>query len=140
MKKIIQSLFTLLALFVAGSSFAPVDHGVYAHLQSGSNKKVVIQIVPDKTYANVVAHINFYSASNKRVGQKAYRMTDDKDKHVKKDQCNSQVFKFSFDDAVTRVTVDYVNENEILKGDEVITKGKKINLLVSDKEFCAAEK
>jgi len=130
----------MLALVVGSSSFAPVKHGVYAHLQDGSNKKFVIQIVPDKTYSNVVAYINFYSASNKRVAQKAYSMSNDKDKYVNKDQCNSQVFKFSFDETVTRVTVDHVNENETLRGDEVSTKGNKISLPVSAGELCTADK
>ena len=137
MKSIIQSVILLLAITVGGTSFAPVEHGIYAHLQEGSSKKFIIQIVPDKTYADVVAHINFYSASNKRVAQKSYSMSD-KDKYVKKDQCNSRVFKFSFDEAVTRVSIDHVNENEIL--DDANSKGKKITLVVSDKELCAAAK
>jgi hypothetical protein len=139
MKSIIQSAFLMLALFVGSTSFAPVEHGVYAHLEDGSNKKFVLQIVPDKTYANVVAYINFYAANNKRVAQKAYSMSD-KDKYVSKDQCNSKVFKFSFDETVTRVTVDHINENEILKGDVVGTKGNKISLPVSASELCAANK
>ena len=115
---IILSAFTLIAL-------APIDHGVHVALLK--NKKIVIQIVPDKTYENVVVHVNFYSKDNKRVGQEAYSLSD-KDKYVRKDVVTNRVFKFSFDD-VSRVTVDYVNEGEELK--EGGAKGKKLNLPIS---------
>lgn len=102
-----------------------IEHGVHVALLK--NKKIVIQIVPDKTYENVVVHVNFYSKDNKRVGQEAYSLSD-KDKYVRKDVVTNRVFKFSFDD-VARVTVDYVNEGEELK--EGGAKGKKLNLPVS---------
>jgi hypothetical protein len=99
-----------LSLVTISSSFAPMEHGVYVQLHPDNNKKIVIQIVPDKTYSNVVAYINFYSANNKRVAQKAYSLSDDKEKYIRKDQCTNRVFKFSFDEAVTRVKIDHVNE------------------------------
>ena len=86
MKKL-NSLHFAIAVFLLGigSSFAPVDHGVYVQLHPDNDKKIVIQIVPDKTYSNVVAYINFYAANNKRVAQKAYSLSDEKDKYVRKD-------------------------------------------------------
>lgn len=110
-------------------SFSAVEHGVYVQLHPNNDKKIVVQIVPDKTYANVVAYINFYSADNKRVAQKAYNLSD-KDKYIRKDQVTEREFKFSFDKKVTRVTIDHVNENEVLDSSE--KKGAKINLPVSD--------
>jgi len=121
----------LLAAFVmlaGATSFTPVQHGVHVELLQGNNKKIAIQIVPDKTYTNVVAHINFYSSDNKRVAQEAYNLSDD-DKHVRKDVCTTRVFKFSFDKTVTRVTIDHVNEGEIIGDNNA--KGKKLNLPVS---------
>ena len=139
MKKYIPlNLLTALILFMLSASFAPVEHGVYVQLAPGSSKKIVIQIVPDKTYPNVVAHINFYSANNKRVAQKAYSLSDDKDKYVRKDVCTSRVYKFSFDEAVTRVTIDHVNEGEIL--DKADAKGTKINLPISASALGPIEK
>lgn len=139
MKKYIPlNLLAALILFTLSTSFAPVEHGVYVQLAPGSSKKIIIQIVPDKTYPNVVAHINFYSSNNKRVGQKAYSLSDDKDKYVRKDVCTSRVYKFSFDEAVTRVTIDHVNEGEIL--DKADAKGTKINLPISGSALGPIEK
>ena len=121
----------------AASPFAPVQHGVHVELLPGSNKKIVIQIVPDKTYSNVVAHINFYSSDNKRVGQEAYNLSDE-DKHVRKDVCTTRVFKFSFDKTVTRVTIDHVNEDEVIGDNNA--KGKKLNLPVSNTALGPIEK
>lgn len=121
-----------LVLLSVSSSFAPVEYGIYVQLHPTSNKKIVIQIVPDKTYSNVVAHINFYAANNKRVAQQAYSLSDDKDKYVRKDKCTTRVFKFSFDETVTRVKIDHVNEGEMPGKDDDGTKGKKISLPVSD--------
>lgn len=117
------SLLILITLIIV--AFTLIEHGVHAALLK--NKKVVIQIVPDKTYENVVVHLNFYSKDNKRVGQQAYSLSD-KDKYVRKDQVTNRVFKHSFDD-VTRVTIDYVNEGEELK--EGGAKGKKLDIPVS---------
>ena len=125
-------LVTALVLLSISSSFAPVEHGIYVQLHPTSNKKIVIQIVPDKTYSNVVAYINFYAANNKRVAQEAYSLSDDKDKYVRKDKCTTRVFKFSFDETVTRVKIDHVNEDEMPGKDDDGTKGKKISLPVSD--------
>jgi hypothetical protein len=119
-------------VFGVNCSLAPVEHGVYVQLHPGNSKKIVIQIVPDKTYANVVAYINFYAANNKRVAQKAYRLSDDKDKYVRKDKVTEKVFKFSFDEKVARVTIDHVNEDEVPDQPNRENKGKKINLPVSD--------
>jgi hypothetical protein len=127
MKKIF-SLLCLAVLLIFNSAFAPVEHGVHVALLK--NKKIVIQIVPDKTYENVVAYINFYSKDNKRVAQKAYSLADGNDKYVRKDVVTNRVFKFSFDGDVTRVTIDHVNEGEELDK-EGGAKGKKLNLPVS---------
>ena len=124
MKTITLLCSSLLALTLMTSSTV-LDHGIHVALLK--NKKIAIQIVPDKTYENVVVHVNFYSKDNKRVGQEAYSLSD-KDKYVRKDQVTNRVFKFSFDD-VSRVTVDYVNEGEELK--EGGAKGKKLNIPVS---------
>ena len=141
MKKYIPlNLLTALILFTFTASFAPVEHGVYVQLAPGSSKKIVIQIVPDKTYPNVVAYINFYSANNKRVAQKAYSLSDDKDKYVRKDICTSRVYKFSFDEAVTRVTIDHVNEGEILDKADGDAKGTKLNLPISASALGPIEK
>jgi hypothetical protein len=112
-------------------SFATVEHGIYVQLHPGNDKKIVVQIVPDKTYSNVVAYINFYSSDNKRVGQKAYSLSDDKDKYIRKDQVTQREFKFSFDKKVARVTIDHVNEGEVLDENSG-KKGVKINLPVLD--------
>lgn len=132
-KKTVLTPFVLIALFVC-TSYTPIEHGYYAQLLPGSSKKFVFQIVPDKTYTHVVAYFNFYSSDNKRVGQKAYSITDDKDKTVQKDKCTTKVFKFSFDKSVSRVTIDHVNEGETLdKDDKPSTGGKKINLAATAK-------
>lgn len=133
MKKINMLTPIAVLLFILNCSFAPVQHGYYAQLFPGSNKKFVLQIVPDKTYTHVVAHVNFYSSDNKRVGQKAYAITDDKDKTIQKDKVTSKTFKFSFDKNVARVTIDHINEGETLDKDEKGTGGKKINLPASEK-------
>lgn len=132
------NLFTAFVLLSISSSFAPPEHGVYVQLHPDSNKKIVIQIVPDKTYANVVAYINFYSANNKRVAQKAYSLSDDKDKYIRKDLCTNRIFKFSFDETVTRVKIDHVNEGEVPGKDDA--KGTKLNLPISDKALGPIEK
>ena len=130
------NLLVALVLLGVWSSFAPVEHGVYVQLHPGSNKKIIVQIVPDKTYSNVVAYVNFYSANNKRVGQQAYRLSDDKGQYIRKDQCTNRVFKFSFDETVTRVTIDHVNEGEQEGG----AKGTKLNLPVSSKALGPIDK
>ncbi|HZI23575.1 MAG TPA: hypothetical protein VFD46_00775 [Chryseolinea sp.] len=106
-----------------------VEQGIYVQLHPDNDKKFVLQIVPDKTYANVVAYINFYSADNKRIAQKAYSLSDEKDKYIRKGQVTHREFKFSFDKKVTRVTVDHVNEDEVLDNSSG-KKGVKINLPV----------
>lgn len=116
-------------LIMISSSFSPVEHGMYAQLVG--NKKFVVQIAPDKTYSYVVVHVNFYSASNKRVGQKAYSLSDGKDKYIRKDVITSKTFKFDFDD-VSRVKIDHVNENEILGEDGESKGGTKLNLPIAD--------
>ena len=133
------NIILFMMVFASTSSFAPAEHGVYAGLVPGSNKKFVFQIVPDKTYEHVVAHINFYSADNKRVGQKAYSITDDKDKYVRKDVCTSKIFKFDFDKEVKRVAIDYVNTGEVLDKDGA-PKGTKIKLPVVTKALADIEK
>jgi hypothetical protein len=138
---------TLLNLILAvlalsfNTAFAPADHGVYAQLFPGNDNKLVIQMVPDKTYSHVVAYVNFYSKGNKRVAQKAFRLSDDDDKYVRKDQCTNRVFKFSFDETVTRVKIDHVNEGEVLneKG-EGTAQGTKIDLPISNKALGPIEK
>lgn len=131
-------LLPAITLLLVFSSFSPVEHGVYAQVLG--NKKLVIQIAPDKTYSNVVVHINFYSASNKRVGQKAYSLSDGKDKNIRKDLITSKTFKFDFDD-VSRVKIDHVNENEILNDDGTESKGgTKIKLPIADHALEAVKK
>ena len=120
-------------------SFAPLEHGIYVQLHPSNDKKVVVQIVPDKTYSNVVAYINFYSADNKRVAQKAYSLSDDKEKYIRKDQMTHREFKFSFDKKVTRVTIDHVTEGEVLN-DNGGKKGVKINLPVLDHSLASIGK
>ena len=123
--------FILVLLLSFTFSFAPVEHGIYVQLHPDNDKKIVVQIVPDKTYSNVVAYINFYSADNKRVAQKAYSLSDDKEKYIRKDQVTHREFKFSFDKKVARVTIDHVNEGEVLDENSG-KKGVKINLPVLD--------
>lgn len=132
MKKITHlNLAAALILLFIGTSFTPVEHGTFVQLVPGNNKKVVFQIVPDKTYSNVVAYINFYSANNKRVAQKAYNITDEKDKYVEKYKCTNKVFKFSFKETVTRVTIDHVSEGELVENEDGAAVGKKIDLPIS---------
>ena len=123
--------FILVFLLSFSFSFAPVEHGIYVQLHPDNDKKIVVQIVPDKTYSNVVAYINFYSADNKRVAQKAYSLSDEKEKYIRKDQVTQREFKFSFDKKVARVTIDHVNEGEVLD-ESSGKKGVKINLPVLD--------
>lgn len=132
--KTLRPLSWLILLMVVSlfSAFAPAEHGVYIQLHPDNNKKIAIQIVPDKTYANVVAYVNFYAANNKRIAQKAYSLSDDKDKYVRKGICTTREFKFSFDEAVKRVTIDHVNEGESLDKDGKGTGGTKINLPISE--------
>ena len=133
MKKV-KYLSLVVILTALALAFAPIEHGVHVALLK--SKKIAIQIVPDKTYENVVVHVNFYSKDNKRVGQEAYSLSD-KDKYVRKDVVTNRVFKFSFDN-VDRVTVDYVNEGEEL-GKEGGAKGKKLNIPISKKALGPVE-
>jgi len=138
MKKSISLLWFVAAILInVCTAFAPPEHGVYVQLYPGNSKKIVIQIVPDKTYADVVAYVNFYGANNKRVAQKAFSLSDEKEKYVKKDQCTSKVFKFSFDEAVARVTIDHVNEGEV-SGKE--KQGTKLNLPIANRALGPIEK
>ncbi len=131
--------FILVLLLSFSFSFAPVEHGIYVQLHPDNDKKIVVQIVPDKTYSNVVAYINFYSADNKRVAQKAYSLSDDKEKYIRKDQVTHREFKFSFDKKVARVTIDHVNEGEVLD-ESSGKKGVKINLPVLDHSLASIGK
>ena len=131
--------FILVLLLSFSFSFAPVEHGIYVQLHPDNDKKIVVQIVPDKTYSNVVAYINFYSADNKRVAQKAYSLSDDKEKYIRKDQVTHREFKFSFDKKVARVTIDHVNEGEVLDENSG-KKGVKINLPVLDHSLASIGK
>lgn len=124
-------LLALVTLSMGASSFMQSITGMYASLQPSSNKRFVFQMVPDKTYEKVVAYINFYGADNKRIAQKAYQITDDKEKYVRKGVCATRVFKFSFNGEVTRVKIDHVNEGEVLKGDDGDNSGKKIQLSIA---------
>lgn len=141
MKKL-SSLYWLtgMILLSVNFSFAPVQHGVYVQLHPNNDKKIVIQIIPDKTYADVVAYVNFYAANNKRVAQKAYSLSDEKDKYIRKGQCTNRVFKFSFDETVTRVKIDHVNEGEVLDKDDNGVKGTRMNLPISDSPLGAIAK
>lgn len=141
MKKfILYSLLLAVFTLSMGASSTSVTPGMYAQLHKSGNKRFVFQIVPDKTYEKVVAYINFYSADNKRVAQKAFSITDEKDKYVRKGVCTTRVFKFSFSGDVTRVTIDHVNEGEVLKGENGDNTGKKISLPVVSAPLEAMEK
>ena len=130
MKKLSPSHWLIVMLLpIVSFSFSIVEQGIYVQLHPDNDKKFVLQIVPDKTYSNVVAYINFYSADNKRIAQKAYSLSDEKDKYIRKGQVTQREFKFSFDKKVTRVTVDHVNEGEVLDNSSG-KKGVKINLPV----------
>lgn len=133
-------LLSLAVLLMAATSPAPPGPGMYAQLQPSGHKRFVFQMVPDKTYEKVVAYINFYSADNKRIAQKAYSITDDKDKYVRKGVCTTRVFKFSFDGEVARVKIDHVNEGEVLKGESGDNLGKKINLPLASAPLEPVEK
>lgn len=135
MKKITVST---LAFMMAAMclSFTPVEQGVYVQLHPGNNKKIVIQILPDKTYADVVAHINFYSSDNKRVGQQAFSLSDEKDRYIRKGKCTTRVFKFSLDKSVARVTIDHVNEG----AGKDNNGGTKLNLAISNHPLEPIEK
>ena len=129
MKKLSPSHWLIVMLLpIVSFSFSIVEQGIYVQLHPDNDKKFVLQIVPDKTYSNVVAYINFYSADNKRIAQKAYSLSDE-DKYIRKGQVTQREFKFSFDKKVTRVTVDHVNEGEVLDNSSG-KKGVKINLPV----------
>ena len=135
MKKITVST---LAFMMAAMclSFTPVEQGVYVQLHPGNNKKIVIQILPDKTYADVVAHINFYSSDNKRVGQQAFSLSDEKDRYIRKGKCTTRVFKFSLDKSLARVTIDHVNEG----AGKDNNGGTKLNLAISNHPLEPIEK
>ena len=52
--------------------------------------------------------------------------------------CTNRVFKFSFDETVTRVKIDHVNEGEILGKEDA--KGTKLSLPISDRALGPIEK
>jgi hypothetical protein len=135
MKKIIAPAFAFMMAALC-LSFTPAEQGVYVQLHPGNNKKIVIQILPDKTYADVVAHVNFYSSDNKRVAQQAFSLSDEKDRYVRKGKCTTRVFKFSIDKAVARVTIDHVNEG----AGKDNSGGTKLNLAVSQQPLEPIEK
>ena len=83
MRKITVSTLVFLLGFIY-FSFTTELHGVYVQLHPSNNKKIVVQIMPDKTYADVVAYVNFYSADNKRVAQQAFDLSDGKEKYIRK--------------------------------------------------------
>jgi hypothetical protein len=133
MKKMTRpSLLIAFLILAICFSFSPAEHGIYVQLHPGTNKKIVIQILPDKTYADVVAYINFYSSDNKRVAQQPFSLSDEKDRYIRKGKCTTRVFKFSFDKAITRVTVDHVNEGHGLEKGDDAGQGSKLNLPVID--------
>lgn len=109
-------LFTLCAALMAE------EQGIYVQLHPNSDKKIIIQIVPDKTYKDVVAYVNFYSANNKRIAQESYDLSEAKNKFIRKGQCTNRTFKFSFHEKVTRVTIDRViaSEADGSKSDSII--------------------
>jgi len=132
MKKVTPlSLLLGLVIFLTGTSAAAqTPIGMYAQVQS-NHKKFVFQMVPDKTYEKVVAYVSFYGKDNKRIAQKAYSITDENEKYVRKGVCATRTFKLSFDGDVTRVKIDHVNEGEILKDDKGDNSGKKISLPIA---------
>ena len=123
-------LIVLAAVSIGASTFTPTT-GVFAQLDPSNHKKVVIQMVPDKTYEKVVVYVNFYSKDNKRLAQKAYSVSDEKDKYVRKGVCTTRVFKYSVDGDVSRVKIDHVNEGEVLKNEDGDNSGKKIAIPVA---------
>ena len=133
MKKVTLFYVIIVAatLTMVNTSYAQTEIGMYAQLQPSSSKRFVFQMVPGKTYEKVVAYVNFYGSDNKRIAQKAYSITDEKDKYVRKGVCTTRVFKFSFPGEVTRVKIDHVNEGELLKGEEGDNAGKKIDLPIA---------
>lgn len=114
----------------ASPAVAQTPTGMYAEVQS-NHKRFIIQIVPDKTYEKVVAYVNFYGKDNKRIAQRAYSITDEKEKYMRKGVCATRVFKISVDGDVARVKIDHVNEGEILKDENGDNSGKKIALPVA---------
>jgi hypothetical protein len=138
MRKITVSTLVFVLGFIC-FSFTTELHGVYVQLHPSSNKKIVLQIMPDKTYADVVAYVNFYSADNKRVAQQAFDLADSKEKYIRKGTCTTRVFKFSFDKPVTRVTIDHVNENDTADANDKIS-GKKLNIPMSTSPLGPIEK
>lgn len=138
MRKITVSTLAFVLVAIC-FSFTTAEHGVYVQLHPGSSKKIVIQILPDKTYADVVAYINFYSDDNKRVGQQAFSLSEDKDRYVRKGKCTTRIFKFSFDKSVARVTIDHVNEGDTSVGKSNGT-GTKLNLPISKQALEPIEK
>jgi hypothetical protein len=133
MKKVTLFCVIIVAAIVTmvNTADAQTEIGMYAQLQASSSKRFVFQMVPGKTYEKVVAYVNFYGADNKRIAQKAYSVTDEKDKYVRKGVCTTRVFKFAVPGDVARVKIDHVNEGEILKGEEGDNAGKKINLPIA---------
>jgi hypothetical protein len=142
MKKVTLVYFIVVAatLMMVNSSDAQTEIGMYAQLHASSSKRFVFQMVPGKTYEKVVAYVNFYGADNKRIAQRAYSITDDKDKYVRKGVCTTRVFKFSLPGEVARVKIDHVNEGEILHGEEGDNAGKKIDLPVAKAPLEAIDK
>ncbi|MEJ1236645.1 hypothetical protein WBG78_00870 [Chryseolinea sp. T2] len=132
MKKvtILYVLLVLVMISMGASSVAQTTTGMYAQMQSG-HKRFVFQMVPDKTYEKVVAYVSFYGKDNKRIAQKAYSITDEKEKYVRKGMCATRTFKLSFDGDVARVKIDHVNEGEILKDENGDNSGKKISLPIA---------
>jgi hypothetical protein len=140
MKKLTRPNVLIAFLLLSFSfAFSPPEHGVYVQLHPGNNKKIVVQIVPDKTYSDVVAYINFYSADNKRVAQQLFSLSNEKDRYIPKGKCTTKTFKFSLDKPVTRVTIDHVNEKQIL-AKEGNSQGSKLNLPVSASPLGPIEK
>ena len=133
------SVLVALVVMTMGASSFKTTPGFYAQLQPSSHKRFVFQMVPDKTYEKVVAYVNFYSADNKRIAQKAYSITDEKDKYVRKGVCTTREFKFSMDGEVARVKIDHVNEGEILKGENGDNSGKKISLPITSEPLEAID-
>lgn len=123
---VVLAMVTILTPSVAQQS----TPGMYAQVQS-NHKRFVFQMLPDKTYEKVVAYVSFYGKDNKRIAQKAYSITDEKEKYVRKGVCTTRVFKMSVDGDVARVKIDHVNEGETLKDDKGDNSGKKIALPVS---------
>jgi len=138
MKKV-TLLYIILAMTMLAARAQSVV-GMYAQLQPSSNKRFVFQMVPAKTYEKVVVYVNFYGTDNKRIAQRAYSVTDEKDKYVRKGVCATRVFKFSLPGDVARVKIDHVNEGELLSGDEGNNAGKKIDLPIASVPLAELDK